>query len=161
MRSRVPPFSDSILAIIRICASPPQVAATSLERCSCKRSRFAWLWPLAQHCQLSSKESENRTADEQDERRWTERKSNRYLCSSSASICVHLRLKILKVTVLGVSPQTVVGASRSESPSKTENLNLATQTWLGKLANLHAAKTPGLGIAPHKPLMIFSLIRRN
>jgi hypothetical protein len=29
--------------------------------------------------------------------------------------------------------------------------------WLGKLANLHAAKTPGLGIAPHKPLMILSV----
>ena len=43
---------------------------------------------LAQYCQLSSKESENRTADEQDGRRWTEKKSNRYQCSSSASICV-------------------------------------------------------------------------
>lgn len=30
--------------------------------------------------------------------------------------------------------------------------------WLGKLANLNAAKTPGLGIAPHKPLMIFSVM---
>jgi len=30
--------------------------------------------------------------------------------------------------------------------------------WLGKLANLNAAKTPGLGVAPHKPLMIFSLM---
>jgi len=38
------------------------------------------------------------------------------------------------------------------------------QHWLGKLANLYAAKTPGRGIAPHKPLMIFSvmdLIERN
>ena len=30
--------------------------------------------------------------------------------------------------------------------------------WLGKLANLNAAKTPGLGVAPHKPLMIFSIM---
>ena len=30
--------------------------------------------------------------------------------------------------------------------------------WLGKLANLSAAKTPGLGVAPHKPLMIFSVM---
>lgn len=30
--------------------------------------------------------------------------------------------------------------------------------WLGKLANLNAAKTPGLGVAPHKPLMIFSVM---
>ncbi len=30
--------------------------------------------------------------------------------------------------------------------------------WLGKLANLNAARTSGLGIAPHKPLMIFSVI---
>ena len=40
----------------------------------------------AQCCQFSAKESENRTTDEQDGRRWTERKSNLYLCSSSASI---------------------------------------------------------------------------
>lgn len=86
-RSRLPPFTDSILAITRICASPPQVAATSLERCSCKRSRLAWLCRLAQSCQPSSKESQNRTANEQDGRRWTEKKFNRYLCSSSASIC--------------------------------------------------------------------------
>ena len=30
--------------------------------------------------------------------------------------------------------------------------------WLGKLANLNAAKTAGLGVAPHKPLMIFSVM---
>ena len=30
--------------------------------------------------------------------------------------------------------------------------------WLGKLANLNAAKTPGIGVAPHKPLMIFSVM---
>ena len=30
--------------------------------------------------------------------------------------------------------------------------------WLGKLANLNAAITPGLGVAPHKPLMIFSVM---
>jgi putative restriction endonuclease len=30
--------------------------------------------------------------------------------------------------------------------------------WLGKLANLNAAKTAGIGIAPHKPLMLFSVM---
>jgi putative restriction endonuclease len=30
--------------------------------------------------------------------------------------------------------------------------------WLGKLANLNAARTPGLGVAPHKPLMLFSVM---
>lgn len=30
--------------------------------------------------------------------------------------------------------------------------------WLGKLANLNVAKTLGLGVAPHKPLMIFSVM---
>jgi putative restriction endonuclease len=30
--------------------------------------------------------------------------------------------------------------------------------WLGKLANLNAAKTPGRGLAPHKPLMIFCVM---
>ena len=29
--------------------------------------------------------------------------------------------------------------------------------WLGKLANLNAARTAGLGIAPHKPLMLLTL----
>jgi len=33
-----------------------------------------------------------------------------------------------------------------------------SEHWLGKLANLNAAKTPGLGVAPHKPLMIFSVM---
>jgi putative restriction endonuclease len=33
-----------------------------------------------------------------------------------------------------------------------------TAHWLGKLANLNAAKTAGLGVAPHKPLMIFSVM---
>ena len=102
-RSRLPPFTDSILAITRISASPPQVAATSLERCSCKRSRLAWLCRLAQPCQPSSKASQNRTANEQDGRRWTERKSNRYLCSSSASICVHLWLKIPRQSLPGIA----------------------------------------------------------
>jgi hypothetical protein len=37
-------------------------------------------------------------------------------------------------------------------------LKLETQFWLGKLANLNAAKTPGLGVAPHKPLMLFSVM---
>jgi putative restriction endonuclease len=39
---------------------------------------------------------------------------------------------------------------------KSESENRAH--WLGKLANLNAAKTPGLGVAPHKPLMIFSVM---
>jgi putative restriction endonuclease len=30
--------------------------------------------------------------------------------------------------------------------------------WLGRLANLNAAKSASLGIAPHKPLMIFSVM---
>lgn len=30
--------------------------------------------------------------------------------------------------------------------------------WLGKLANLNAAKSASRGIAPHKPLMIFSVM---
>jgi hypothetical protein len=30
--------------------------------------------------------------------------------------------------------------------------------WLGKLANLYAAKSSSLGIAPHKPLMILSVM---
>lgn len=30
--------------------------------------------------------------------------------------------------------------------------------WLGKLANLNAANSPELGVAPHKPLMIFSVM---
>jgi putative restriction endonuclease len=36
--------------------------------------------------------------------------------------------------------------------------NLIQQKWLGKLANLNASKTGARGIAPHKPLMIFSLM---
>lgn len=41
----------------------------------------------------------------------------------------------------------------------TDLLDKEKQThWLGKLANLNTAKTPGLGVAPHKPLMIFSVI---
>lgn len=30
--------------------------------------------------------------------------------------------------------------------------------WLGKLANLNTAKNLGLGVAPHKPLMLFSIM---
>lgn len=30
--------------------------------------------------------------------------------------------------------------------------------WLGKLANLNASKSAGRGIAPHKPLMMFTVI---
>ena len=30
--------------------------------------------------------------------------------------------------------------------------------WLGRLANLNAAKSASLGIAPHKSLMIFSVM---
>jgi putative restriction endonuclease len=37
-------------------------------------------------------------------------------------------------------------------------LNLATQTWLGKLANLNVARTGPRGIAPHKPLMLLTVI---
>ena len=38
-------------------------------------------------------------------------------------------------------------------------MSAATQThWLGKLSNLNVAKTQHLGVAPHKPLMIFSLM---
>ena len=41
---------------------------------------------------------------------------------------------------------------------KTENLNLATQLWLGKLANLNVACTADRGAAPHKPLMLLTVI---
>jgi putative restriction endonuclease len=37
-------------------------------------------------------------------------------------------------------------------------LNLATQTWLGKLANLNVARTADRGAAPHKPLMLLTVI---
>jgi putative restriction endonuclease len=37
-------------------------------------------------------------------------------------------------------------------------LNLATHHWLGKLANLNAARTAARGIAPHKPLMLLTVI---
>ena len=30
--------------------------------------------------------------------------------------------------------------------------------WLGRLANLNAARTPARGIAPHKPLMLLTVI---
>ena len=30
--------------------------------------------------------------------------------------------------------------------------------WLGKLANLNVARTAGIGVAPHKPLMLFSVM---
>ena len=39
-------------------------------------------------------------------------------------------------------------------PTLSELQNL----WLGKLANLNAAKSASLGIAPHKPLLIFSVM---
>jgi len=39
-------------------------------------------------------------------------------------------------------------------PTLSELQNL----WLGKLANLNAARSASLGIAPHKPLMIFSVL---
>jgi putative restriction endonuclease len=37
-------------------------------------------------------------------------------------------------------------------------LNLATQTWLGKLANLNVARTADRGAAPHKPLMLLTVM---
>lgn len=39
-----------------------------------------------------------------------------------------------------------------------KSANAKQQLWLGKLANLNTAKTPGLGIAPHKPLMMFCVM---
>jgi putative restriction endonuclease len=39
-----------------------------------------------------------------------------------------------------------------------EILNLATHHWLGKLANLNVARTGQRGIAPHKPLMLLTVI---
>jgi putative restriction endonuclease len=39
-----------------------------------------------------------------------------------------------------------------------KSANSKQQYWLGKLANLNTAKTPGLGIAPHKPLMVFCVM---
>lgn len=39
-----------------------------------------------------------------------------------------------------------------------KSANAKQQYWLGKLANLNTAKTPGLGIAPHKPLMMFCVM---
>lgn len=36
--------------------------------------------------------------------------------------------------------------------------NSSHKFWLGKLANLNAAKSSELGIAPHKPLMLFSVM---
>lgn len=44
------------------------------------------------------------------------------------------------------------------APYFSENLNLATQTWLGKLANLNVARTADRGAAPHKPLMLLTVI---
>ena len=41
---------------------------------------------------------------------------------------------------------------------KTENLNLATQLWLCKLANLNVARTADRGAAPHQPLMLLTVI---
>jgi putative restriction endonuclease len=37
-------------------------------------------------------------------------------------------------------------------------LTLETQFWLGKLANLNAARTQARGIAPHKPLMLLTVM---
>jgi putative restriction endonuclease len=37
-------------------------------------------------------------------------------------------------------------------------LQTPAQTWLGKLANLNAARTAERGIAPHKPLMLLTVI---
>ena len=37
-------------------------------------------------------------------------------------------------------------------------MDLATQLWLGKLANLNVARTADRGAAPHKPLMLLTVI---
>jgi predicted restriction endonuclease len=37
-------------------------------------------------------------------------------------------------------------------------LQTPAQTWLGKLANLNVARTGPRGIAPHKPLMLLTVI---
>ena len=37
-------------------------------------------------------------------------------------------------------------------------MNLATHLWLGKLANLNVARTEARGAAPHKPLMLLTVI---
>jgi len=36
--------------------------------------------------------------------------------------------------------------------------NPPCELWLGKLANLNAARTAARGIAPHKPLMLLTVI---
>ena len=41
---------------------------------------------------------------------------------------------------------------------KTGTLETLSHFWLGKLANLNAARTEARGIAPHKPLMLLSVI---
>ncbi len=43
-------------------------------------------------------------------------------------------------------------------PESTEHLKLKTHLWLGRLANLNAARTASRGIAPHKPLMLLTVI---
>ncbi|MEY3894680.1 MAG: hypothetical protein RLZZ214_199, partial [Verrucomicrobiota bacterium] len=43
-------------------------------------------------------------------------------------------------------------------PRSPPILNLATQLWLGKLANLNVARTAARGAAPHKPLMLLTVI---
>jgi hypothetical protein len=42
--------------------------------------------------------------------------------------------------------------------AKTEPLQPPQQTWLGRLANLNAARTAARGIAPHQPLMLLTVI---
>jgi hypothetical protein len=41
---------------------------------------------------------------------------------------------------------------------KTGTLETLSHFWLGKLANLNVARTEARGIAPHKPLMLLSVI---
>jgi putative restriction endonuclease len=36
--------------------------------------------------------------------------------------------------------------------------NPPCELWLGKLANLNAARTAARGVAPHKPLMLLTVI---
>jgi len=58
------------------------------------------------------------------------------------------------------SPGTSPSCHRATDQIDTQpqHLKLEAQSWLGRLANLNAARTAARGIAPHKPLMLLTVI---
>ena len=53
---------------------------------------------------------------------------------------------------------TVISGEQSRRELHLESSSLASSHWLGRLANLNAARTAARGIAPHKPLMLLTVI---